>query len=252
MESRGSKSMNSLILYEIYIRNHSESGTFQAVENDLDRIKALGVDYIWLMPIHPIGKVNKKGTLGCPYSISDYRSINPEYGTMEDFQHLIHAIHSRGMMVMMDVVFNHASLDSVLVKEHPEYFHLDKLMKPTVSESDWSDVVHLRHPNNELTGYLVDTLARWVKMGVDGFRCDVASLVPISVWNAIKNEITQINPQVIWLAELIDPCFIESRRRKGLTALSDAELYQEFDLTYDYDIWSLFQGVVTGKVRWTG
>ncbi len=247
MDYKGSKPFHTLVLYEIYVRNHSEVGTFQAVENDLDRIKTMGVDLIWLMPIHPIGKENKKGTLGCPYSISDYRAINPEFGTINDFQHLIHEIHARGMLVMMDVVFNHTSHDSILINKHPEYFHLDKHRKPTINESDWSDVIHLKHPNSGLTRYLTDTLARWVKMGVDGFRCDVASLVPLSVWHEIKNEIAQINPRVIWLAESVHPSFIETRRSKGLTALSDAELYQEFDLTYDYDIWPLFQAVVIGK-----
>lgn len=247
MFTRGSKSIGNLVLYEIYVRNHSQDGTFSAVEKDLDRIASLGVDLIWFMPIHPIGTVHRKGTLGCPYSISDYRSINPEYGTMEDFSNLVKAIHHRGMQVMMDVVFHHTSPDSFLAKSHPEYFRQDHQRKPVTTVPEWSDVVALNHPNRNLTRYLADSLAQWARMGVDGFRCDVASLLPISIWYDIQQTVNKVNGEVIWLAESVHASFVEKHRTKGYPALSDGELYQVFDLTYDYDVWPLFQAVVTGR-----
>lgn len=108
------------VIYSVFVRNHTKEGTFRALEGDLDRLKGLGADIIWLMPIHPIGSEGRKGTLGSPYAIQDYRGINPEYGTREDFIHLVDAIHARGMKCIIDVVYNHTSPDSVLAHTHPE------------------------------------------------------------------------------------------------------------------------------------
>lgn len=246
MVTRAVKHLNQLVIYEVYVRNHSALGSFKGVEKDIPRIQSMGVDVVWLMPIHPIGKVNKKGTLGCPYSISDYRSVNPEYGTLADFKRLIQTIHKSGMRVMIDVVFNHTAHDSLLVQQHPDFFHQDKHGTPITTVPEWSDVIDLKHPNRELTRYLADTLAHWSKLGVDGFRCDVASLVPVQVWQEIRDTVDRINPDTLWLAESVHAGFVEYRRANGLTAQSDSELYQVFDLTYDYDIWPMFQAVVTG------
>jgi glycosidase len=240
--------LNNLILYEVYVRNHGLSGTFSDVTNDLERIRSLGVDVIWLMPIHPIGKTNKKGSLGCPYSIQDYRKVNPEYGTLEDFQELINRAHQLGMKVMIDVVYNHTSHDSTLVNEHPEFFHQDHQGKPITTVPAWSDVIDLKHPNPLLTKYLVDSLIYWLRLGVDGFRCDVASVLPIAFWLEAKAQVEAINPEIIWLAESVHTAWVIERREMGLTAHSDAELYQAFDLTYDYDIWTVWQAVVRGQL----
>lgn len=102
--------MRQQLIYSVFVRNHTKAGTFQALEADLPRIKALGTDYVWLLPIHPIGVTKRKGDLGSPYAIKDYRAINPEYGSMADFEHLVDAIHAQGMKVMLDVVYNHTSL----------------------------------------------------------------------------------------------------------------------------------------------
>lgn len=110
-------------MYSVFVRNHTEEGTFAALEKDLDRIRALGTDVIWLMPIHPIGRKERKGDLGSPYAIADYRKINPEFGTMEDFEHLVREIHRRDMKCIIDVVYNHTSPDSWLVENHPEWFY---------------------------------------------------------------------------------------------------------------------------------
>ena len=115
-------SLRNALIYSVYVRNHTKEGTFRALEKDLPRIRSLGTDILWLMPIHPIGVEGKKGSLGCPYANKDYRRVNPEYGTMEDFKHLMDAIHANGMKCIIDVVYNHTSPDSTLRETHPEFF----------------------------------------------------------------------------------------------------------------------------------
>ncbi len=240
--------VRNLVIYEVYVRNHGPNGTFADVEADLERIRALGVDVIWFMPIHPIGKVNKKGSLGCPYSISDYREVNPEYGTKADFARLIEKAHALGLKVMIDVVYNHTAHDSVLVAEHPDWYHQDANGRPVTTVPEWSDVIDLKHPNTELTAYLIETLQGWAKFGVDGFRCDVASLLPEDFWVEARNAVATVKPGVIWLAESVHAGFIEYRRKHGLSAISDSEVYRGFDLTYVYDIFPIWQAAVKGDV----
>ncbi len=241
-------SIRNLVIYEIYVRNHGPNGTFLDVEKDLPRLHTLGVNVLWFMPIHPIGIVNKKGSLGSPYSIRDYRQVNPEYGTKEDFARLIETAHGRDMKVMIDVVFNHTAHDSVLVADHPEYFRQDVDGNPVTSEPEWSDVVDLMHPNQQLNDYLIETLLGWVELGVDGFRCDVASMVPLEFWVQARAKLAKAKAGLIWLAESVHAGKVGSRRARGLTGLSDSELYTAFDLTYDYDIWPIWQLSVQGKV----
>lgn len=240
--------LSNLIIYQVYVRNHSLEGTFKAVEADLDRIQSLGVDVVYFMPIHPIGMLNKKGGLGCPYSISDYRAVNPEYGTLEDFKHLVEQIHTRGMKVMIDVVYNHTAHDSVLVKEHPDFFHQDKRGKPVTTVPDWSDVIDLKHPNPALTEYLIESLELWSDLGVDGFRCDVASLVPLDFWCEARRRLAKKNAHTIWLAESVHASFLAYRHSVGLSGFSDSQIYDAFDITYDYDIWPIWQAAVTRRV----
>ncbi len=236
----------NLVIYEIYVRNHGPNGTFADVEADLERIQALGVDALWFMPIHPIGEVARKGTLGSPYSIVDYRAVNPEYGTRADFQQLIERAHALDLKVMIDAVYNHTAHDSVLVAEHPEWFHQDESGKPVTTVPVWSDVIDLQYPNPELTAYLAETIQGWVDFGVDGFRCDVASLLPLDVWLRLRRAAAEVKPGVIWLAESVHAAFVAQRRANGLPTLSDGELYRAFDLTYAYDIWPLWQAAVRG------
>lgn len=240
-------SYRNLVIYECYVRNHGPQGTFSDVEADLERIRALGVDILWFMPIHPIGKLNKKGTLGCPYSIADYREVNPEYGTKEDFSRLIVKAHQIGLKIMIDVVYNHTAHDSVLVKDHPDWYHQDADGKPVTTVPEWSDVIDLKHPNPELSAYLIETLQGWAKFGVDGFRCDVASLLPEEFWVTARQAVAQVKPGVIWLAESVHAAFVEYRRKKNLSAISDSEVYRGFDMTYDYDIYTIWQAAVEGK-----
>lgn len=237
-----------VVLYEVYVRNHGPNGTFADVEADLPRIRSMGVDVVWFMPIHPIGQVQRKGTQGSPYSITDYRAVNPEYGTKDDFRRLIQRAHALGLKVMIDVVYNHTAHDSLLVREHPDWFHQDEHGRPVTTVPDWSDVIDLKHPNPALSAYLIETLQEWARFGVDGFRCDVASLLPLEFWLEARREVAKVKPGIIWLAESVHAAFVGYRRAKGLTAISDSELYQAFDLTYDYDIWPIWQTAVVGNV----
>jgi glycosidase len=240
--------MRNLVLYEVYVRNHGPNGTFADVEADLPRIRAMGVDVVWFMPIHPIGTLHKKGSLGCPYSIQDYREVNPEYGTKADFARLVKRAHDLGLLVMIDVVYNHTAHDSLLVQEHPEWFHQDAQGVPVSTVPAWSDVIDLKHPNPALADYLIETLKLWVELGVDGFRCDVASLLPLDFWLRAREAVAAVKPGVIWLTESVHAGWVAERRAAGLPTLSDAELYRAFDMGYDYDIWPIWQAVIDGQV----
>ena len=226
--------LRNMTLYSIFVRNFG--GTFRAVEEDLPRIRDLGVDAIWLLPIHPIGTEKRKGSLGSPYAIGDYRAVNPEFGTMDDFVHLCGRAHALGLKVLIDVVYHHTSPDSVLVKSHPEYFY----RKPDGSfgnhVGDWSDIIDLDFENRALWDELIDTLCFWARY-VDGFRCDVASLVPLGFWLEARKRAESVRPGCIWLAESVEHGFIRYSRMQGLVALSDSELYQAFEICYDYDVY---------------
>ncbi|MBR3038437.1 MAG: alpha-amylase [Clostridia bacterium] len=236
--------LRNMTLYSIFVRN--DGGTFAAVERDLPRLKALGVDAIWLMPIHPIGTEKRKGSLGSPYAISDYRAINPEFGTMDDFTHLCDAAHALGLKVLIDVVYHHTSPDSVLRKTHPEYFY----RKPDGSfgnhVGDWTDIIDLDFDAKPLWDELIDTLCFWANY-VDGFRCDVAPLVPLGFWLEARRRVAGVRSDCIWLAESVEHGFIRYNRAQGLAALSDSELYQAFDICYDYDIYETYLAYAQGR-----
>lgn len=238
--------LRNQVMYSVYVRNYSEEGTFKAVENDLDRIRELGVDIIWLMPIHPVGVKAKKGELGSPYAIKDYRNVNPEFGTMEDFKELVNAIHAKGMKCIIDVVYNHTSPDSWLVENHPEFFY----KKPDGSMGnrvgDWSDIVDLDYNNKELWDYQIETLKMWAGI-VDGFRCDVAPLIPLQFWLKAREEVAGVNPDCFWLSESVEPEFITYLRASKMPALSDSEIFQAFDVCYDYDIHKFLRSYIAGE-----
>lgn len=234
------------IMYSVFVRNHTPEGTFRALMPDLKRIRNLGVDIIWLMPIHPIGSTARKGTLGSPYAISDYRSVNPEYGTQEDLKALVEEIHRLGMKCIIDVVYNHTSPDSLLAGEHPQWFY----RKPDGSfgnhVGDWSDIIDLDYRNRDLWDYQIETLKQWAEI-VDGFRCDVAPLIPMEFWKAAREAVETVRPGCIWLSESIEPGFIRWLREQGLVAHTDSEVFEVFDIAYDYDIWGTFRGALEGK-----
>ncbi len=241
------KEYRNQVMYSVFVRNFSPEGTFEGVARQLPRIKALGVDVIWLMPIHPIGKVCRKGSLGSPYAIRDYRGVNPEFGTLEDFKALVEEIHRLGMKCIIDVVYNHTSPDSVLAEEHPEWFYHkpDGSMGNHIGE--WSDVVDLDYTHPALWDYQIETLRYWAGM-VDGFRCDVAPLVPLDFWLRAREEVEKVRPGCLWLAESVEPIFIRLSREMGLQSLSDGEIFRAFDVSYDYDVFDHFRDYLEGKV----
>lgn len=239
--------LRNKIIYSIYVRNHGKNGTFKDVEEDLERIKSLGTDIIWFMPIHPIGVKNKKGNLGCPYAIKDYRAVNPEYGNIEDFKRLINKIHSLDMKVIIDVVYNHTSPDSYLAENHPEFFYKKSDGSMGNKVGDWTDIVDLDYKNKKLWDYQIETLKYWADLGVDGFRCDVASLIPLEFWLKARDEVSKIKKDVIWLAESVHLSFVLTMRENGFTALSDSEVYQAFDICYDYDVNDVYLGYLKGE-----
>ena len=236
--------LRNMTLYSIFVRNHG--GTFRAVEKDVPRIRALGADMIWLLPIHPIGRAQRKGTLGSPYAIADYRQVNPEYGTLEDFRRLADAVHAQGMKLMIDVVYNHTSPDSWLAQNHPEWFY----HRPDGSfgnrVGDWTDIIDLDYSQRELWDYQIETLCMWAEI-VDGFRCDVAPLVPLAFWRQARAAVERVRPGCVWLAESVEPEFIREIRARGMIAHSDAELYQAFDICYDYDVYGDFLRYARGE-----
>jgi len=246
MAIQTSKNLRNQLMYSVFVRNYSEEGTFEALRRDLDRIRDLGVDIIWLMPIHPIGQKARKGTVGSPYAISDYRAVNPEFGTVEDLKRLVSDIHDRGMKCIIDVVYNHTSPDSWLAANHPEWFY----HKPDGSfgnrVGDWTDIIDLDYNQPGLWEYQIDTLKYWASI-VDGFRCDVAPLIPLEFWLKARQEVETVRPGCIWLAESVEPEFIILNRSKGMAAHSDCELYQAFDICYDYDIFNCYRDMLTGE-----
>lgn len=250
MTQKTNINMRKELIYSIFVRNFSDQGTFKGVESQLDRLKQMGVDTIWLMPVNTIGSENRKGDLGSPYAIKDYYEINSELGSESDLKNLINAIHQHQMKVMIDIVFNHTSTDSKLYKDKPEWFLHDSSGKRVNKNPEWTDVAELDYSKNDLWGYQIEVLKYYAKF-VDGFRCDVAPQVPIDFWITARHEVDKVNNRLIWLAESTDKEYIRSIRSKGFWASSDGELYNAFDMTYDYEIDQLWRSYVRGKTSTT-
>jgi cyclomaltodextrinase len=249
MSKKTKKDLRNIFIYQVYSRNHNESGTFIEFIDDLDRIKNLGVDVVYLLPIHEVGQKQKKGDLGCPYSIRDFRSINHEYGTLNDFKKLINEVHKRNMKLMIDVVYNHTSYDSVLLEKHPEYFYKNEKGEFANRVGDWWDVTDFDYSNAEgLKKELIDTLIYWTDLGVDAFRWDVASMLPFDFLKDAHDKVLLSNPNTIFLSESVHGGFLRYLRSEGFEALSESEIYQIFDIAYDYDIHPYFEGYLKGEV----
>jgi cyclomaltodextrinase len=193
------------VIYEIFPRNYSQKGDFNSITKDLDRLKDLGVTVLWLMPIHPIGQEKKKGTIGSPYAVKDYYAINPDYGTSDDLKRLIGEAQKRGMKVIIDIVANHTSWDSVMMKT--KGFHTTNEKGEVIPPiPDWADVADLNYENPKLREYMIEMLKFWVReYNLDGFRCDVAGFVPTDFWEKAREEVDKIKKDTIWLAEWESP-----------------------------------------------
>src|SRR5678816_215589 len=178
------------VVYEIFPRAFSAQGDFNGITARLDDLKDLGIDILWLMPIHPIGEEKKKGSIGSPYAVRDYYGINPDYGTADDLKRLVREAHARGFKVIIDIVANHTSWDSVLMK-HPEFYKRDAKGNITYPY-DWYDIAALNYGNQELRRYMTDMLKHWIReFDLDGFRCDVAGEVPTDFWENARRELEQ-------------------------------------------------------------
>ena len=192
------------VIYEIFPRAFSPEGNFNGITARLDDLKNLGVTILWLMPIHIIGQEKKKGSIGSPYAVRDYYSINPDYGTKEDLKRLVTKAHERGLKVIIDIVANHTSWDSVMMK-NPEYYKHDAQGK-IIFPYDWSDVAWLNYENSKLRDYMIDVLKYWIReFDLDGFRCDVAGEVPVDFWERARTEIEKIKPDIVMIAEASKP-----------------------------------------------
>jgi glycosidase len=189
-------------IYQLNLRQFTAEGTLAAATAELPRIKALGTNIVWLMPIHPIGEKNRKGTLGSPYSVRDYFGVNPEFGTLEDLKSFVRRAHELGLYVILDWVANHTAWDNPLVDEHPDWYARDWKgdFRPT-PWWDWSDIIDLDWGRPEVREYMTEAMTYWVReAGVDGFRCDVAWYVPLDFWTHLRTELERIKP-VFMLAE---------------------------------------------------
>jgi glycosidase len=219
-------------IYQLNTRQFTAAGTLRAARDELPRIKALGTDIVWLMPVHPIGKQHRKGDLGSPYAIQDYAAINPELGTMADFKDFVATAHRLGMYVIMDWVANHTAWDNVLRTEHPDWYLKDAAGQPRPTPwFDWDDIIELDYSSPALRAYMTNTMRFWVKeAGVDGFRADAAGFVPQDFWDNAAAELRAIKP-VFLLAEW------ESRDMHA----------RAFDATYSWSWWDAMRLIADGK-----
>lgn len=216
------------VIYEVYLRSFSPEGTIKALEQRVKELKGLGVTVLWLMPVHPVGEVNRKGSLGSPYAVQDYYAINPEFGTMEDFRALVKTVHQNDMKIIIDLVANHTAWDSKLLFEYPEWFTKDKSGALVSPNADWTDVVDLNYDHHELRKYMIAMMEYWVReVGIDGFRCDVAELVPTDFWNVARAQLDKIKPVMMLSEGTIPEHHLEA-----------------FDLTYAWNTYDVLAKII--------
>ena len=229
----------SATIYEVNLRQYTPEGSFAAFEKHLPRLKRLGIDILWLMPVQPIGKVGRKGSLGSYYAISDYTAVNPEHGTEADFKHLVDAAHALGMKVILDWVANHTAKDHEWITAHPD-FH-ERRADGTVrnardnegKETDWTDVAELDYSNKAMRLAMIGEMRWWLDtMGIDGFRCDVAGGAPTDFWVEARSALRSSSPDLFMLAEAESP-----------------QIHAAFDMTYGWELHHLLNDLATGKQR---
>lgn len=224
--------IRSAVLYEVFPRVFTQQRGFRGLTGKLPHLKKLGVNTIWLMPIHPVGQKHKKGSLGCPYSVRDYTEVNPEFGTKEDFRQFMRSAHGMGFRVILDWVANHSGWDNPWLSRNPDWYTRDakgKVIHP--KDTDWTDVADLNFDSAGMRRAMIAALEYWVReFGVDGYRCDVAGSVPVDFWVAARQAVLQLKPDALFIAESEDQ-------------LHNA---RAFDLTYEGGLRGTLHGMVTG------
>jgi glycosidase len=227
-------------IYEVNIRQYTPEGTFRAFEKHLRRLRKMGVDVLWIMPVNPIAKKERKGSLGSYYAVSDYYAVNPEYGDLADFQHLVAEAHRQGFKVILDWVANHTGWDHVWVEQHPDWYkrnaagELEGYHYTDLSDHHqevWADVIGLDYSKQAVRDGMIDAMRYWLKTAdIDGFRCDVAWTLPVAFWDQARAELDKVKP-VFMLAEADTP---------------DMQMHA-FDMTYDWKLYHLLIDVARGK-----
>ncbi len=224
--------LRDAVIYEVFPRAFSPQGNFKGVITQLDRLKELGVSVLWLMPIHPLGELKAKGTLGSPYAVRDYDAINPDYGTADDLKQLVDAAHRRDMKVFIDIVANHTAWDSTLIKQQPDWYRHDAAGHIVPPNPDWVDVAQLDYSNPALRQYMSGMLVRWLRdYRLDGFRCDYAIGVPRDFWESLRPQLDRVRPGLAFMAEADDP---------GL-------LIRAFDIDYAWDFYHAMSDALSGR-----
>ena len=217
-------------IYSVNMRQYTAEGTFKAFEQHLPRLLDMGVEILWLMPVHPIGKLNRKGTLGSYYSISNFQEVNPEYGDKNDFLKLVQKAQSLGMKVILDWVANHAAWDNVWTKTNPEFFIRDEAGQ-FKAPYDWEDVIQIDHRNPEEQQAMIDSMKYWVNnFNIDGFRADLAHLTPLPFWINARRQLSELKPDLIWLAET-----------------EDIPFHQAFDISFTWKWMHITEAYCKGK-----
>lgn len=229
---------NKAVMYEVNIRQYSKEGTINAFAKDLPRLKSLGVDVLWIMPIHPIGVVNRKGGMGSYYSVKDYTDISSDYGTKADFKLMVQKAHELGMKVLIDWVANHTAWDNDWIVQHPDWYVKDD-KGDIVTQYDWTDVAKLNYENQEMRDAMIDAMRYWVaEFDIDGYRCDVAFLVPLDFWERLRKELTEIKP-VYLLAEM--------EWNADITNKPDSYFVNAFDAAYGWNFMGVTADYANGK-----
>lgn len=219
-------------IYEVNIRQYTPEGTIKAFEAHLPRLKKMGVDILWLMPIHPIGEKNRKGTMGSYYAVKDYKAVNPEFGTMDDFKTFVDKAHEMGFKVILDWVANHTAWDNPWIYEHPEWYSKDSTGQ-MIAPFDWTDVADLNYDDPALRAAMIDALKFWVaEADIDGYRCDVAGMVPTDFWENARVELDAIKP-VFMLAE----AEVLEHHNKA------------FDMSYAWELHHIYNEIAKGKMN---
>ncbi len=225
-------------IYEVNVRQFSREGTFAAVTAQLPRLKELGVDIIWLMPIYPVSKLKAKGSLGSPYAVANYMAVNPAYGTMADFKELVARVHGLGMKIVLDWVPNHTGWDNVWITQHPDYYthvkgKITTPLDPATGKSvGWDDVADLNYDNPDLRKAMIQAMKYWIKeTDIDGYRCDVAGFVPTDFWAELRPRLDSLK-QVFMLAEWED---------------EPAEFKVCFNMNYGWSMHKLLKDIAKGK-----